>query len=292
MWLKWENIGCTVDKAALARMGDGSSFLWWDSNCAFHTFQRERPACTAEAADAAIQICQWTAVGGITLEDWEIDLLPLISFFSLTIHLPFIWQDNFSPPTWWVNSQGLLETLLDVGRPNTLSIGRWHLLIILITKQRKKDLLLSPQKLKAALRSRHARNGVIFTSRYNQIACRDQYLTSNSEESNLAICCVRSVLSPGTRTATSEFILSLLVRRRLFFGVPLTESDSPPQSDSFNPAEAANRWRLLVASPPLFAEPPLASSPSDDHSSLVDILKFSTNLQNRLCFRNNEELSD
>ena len=107
------------------------------------------------------------------------------------------------------------------------------------------------------------------------------------------ICCCKSELSPGTRT-TSVCILigpwfppsASELRRRLFWGVfpvvvvPFPDwLESPaPAASSLRPAEAAKRWRLLVTTslllvltlPPL---PPLASSPSDDHSFSL-ILNF------------------
>ena len=114
-------------------------------------------------------------------------------------------------------------------------------------------------------------------------------LTSNSEESNLVICCCKSAPSPETRKtsfcilmATGPFPLSLLLLRFLL-GVPeLEPSSASAEADTSKWRLLATSWLLLapLAVPvPLVPPPSLASSPSDDQSSLLEILESSTNLK-------------
>ena len=123
-----------------------------------------------------------------------------------------------------------------------------------------------------------------------QTPWRIKKLTSNSEESNLVICCCKLASSPETlRTSFCiliamgpEFPLSLL-RLRFLLGVPALEEVSLSGAAS---EAVTNKWRLLATSPlllapsvPLLPPPSLASSPSDDQSSLLEILESSTNLK-------------
>jgi hypothetical protein len=152
-----------------------------------------------------------------------------------------------------------METLLNVWRPHALSIRSWYLLIIL--EEQWPD------------NNNHTEAPIIMSR-----------LTSNSDESNLVICCWRSALRPGTRT-TSVCILTIGLPVRLlspprfrFRGVMGSGLESSSSSlRSSRPAEA-NKCKLLASllaaaallpTPPLL---PLASSPSDDHSSLVEMV--------------------
>ena len=48
----------------------------------------------------------------------------------LTIHLPFVWQDDFPPATGRVDSEGLLEAVLNIRAPHALSIPVQGLVLI------------------------------------------------------------------------------------------------------------------------------------------------------------------
>lgn len=48
----------------------------------------------------------------------------------LTIHLPFIWQNDFPPATGRVDSKGLLEALLNIRAPHALGIPVQGLVLI------------------------------------------------------------------------------------------------------------------------------------------------------------------
>lgn len=43
--------------------------------------------------------------------------------FQRTVHLPFVGEDYFTPATRWVDSQRLLEGLLDVSGPHAFRIA-------------------------------------------------------------------------------------------------------------------------------------------------------------------------
>lgn len=48
----------------------------------------------------------------------------------LTIHLPFIWQNDFPPATRRVDSEGLLEALLNIRTPHALGIPVQGLVLV------------------------------------------------------------------------------------------------------------------------------------------------------------------
>ena len=51
--------------------------------------------------------------------------------FLLTVHFPFIWQNDFPSAAWWINCKGFLEALLNIRRPYSLGIGTYYLFIVL-----------------------------------------------------------------------------------------------------------------------------------------------------------------
>ena len=118
------------------------------------------------------------------------------------------------------------------------------------------------------------------------------------------ICCCKLASSPETRNTSLCILMAVtgpfpesLLRRRFLLGVPPELFPvswlSAPEASLFYTEEAdTKRCRLLATSRllldaavplavPLLPPPSLASSPSDDQSSLLEILKSSTNLYKR-----------
>lgn len=49
----------------------------------------------------------------------------------LTIHLSLVRQDDLSSSTWWVDGERFLKALLNVWTPDSLSVRRGHVLVVL-----------------------------------------------------------------------------------------------------------------------------------------------------------------
>lgn len=53
---------------------------------------------------------------------WTTQATPQTHTHTLTVHLPFVREDDFPPPTWWVDGQGFLKALLNVWTPDAFGI--------------------------------------------------------------------------------------------------------------------------------------------------------------------------
>jgi hypothetical protein len=59
------------------------------------------------------------------------ETLPVDSI-KLTVHLPFVREDDFPSAARRINGQSLLEALLNVGTPNALGVGRRQIFFVLM----------------------------------------------------------------------------------------------------------------------------------------------------------------
>jgi hypothetical protein len=58
---------------------------------------------------------------------------------TLTVHLPFVGENDLATATGGVDCQGLLEALLDVRAPHALCVRGCQVLVILERKVRKRE---------------------------------------------------------------------------------------------------------------------------------------------------------
>ena len=55
---------------------------------------------------------------------------------QLTVHLPFVREDDFPPAARRINGQSFLEALLNIRTPDALGIGRSQIFLVLLSQSK------------------------------------------------------------------------------------------------------------------------------------------------------------